>query len=115
MMNPDEIAMGEAAREMLDRPETEPVGTLSPSEMALAPLTREWIETEEAWAYFALSMAAGIRQRLARMGDDERSREIRRLSTAREIAAKHLDALREAGALYDELLIEMAKAEGIEP
>lgn len=110
--------MGEAARELLDGScdEPDPLGSLSSAEIALAPITREWIETEEAWAYFALALAAGIRKRLPRMEPDssEQRAELSRLGNARERAAKHLEALRDAGALTDTILIEMAEAEGIE-
>lgn len=114
----NEIRMGEFARELLEgrRDPPDPIGKLSPAEAALAPITREWIENEEAWAYFALSLAAGIRKRLARMEPDssEQRAELTRLGSARERAAKHLDALRAAGALTDTILIQMAEAEGIE-
>ena len=116
-MRRDEIRMGHVARELLERPgdQAEPLGALSREEEAVAPITREWVETEEAWAYFALSLAAGIRKRIARMVADspEQRAELARLGNARERAAKHLDALRLAGELTDEILIQMAEAEGI--
>ena len=120
-MKRDEISLGAAARELMDRPgdPPDPLGKLSPAEAVLVPPTREWIERHEQWAYYALGLAATIRRRLERGGDalpaGEFHREQVRLADARERAAQHLDALRSAGALTDQLLIDAAKAEGIEP
>lgn len=93
-----------------------PMSDLSADELTLAPVTSSYVETEESWLYFALSIARDCRmamERLERGSVDWLLKQMEREGAIVTARGHAQNLLNKVGVIEDDLIATMLRSEGL--